>query len=151
MVVADDHRHGPDAIPEQGFGVFPRRLLGELFREGVKHQMVKPRLGKQCLAFGQGVEKFQSVVFRIQDHPWMGVKTEQGSGRVQTLRNLLNLADDGTVSFVHAVEGAHRQHGPFGTLRGTQKLFRVVMHSHNANLGAVFRLGRTIFVPDLHA
>ena len=65
--------------------------------------------------------------------------------------NLLNLADDGTVSFVHAVEGAHCQHGPFGTLRGIQKLLRMVMHSHNANLGAVFRLGRTICVPDLHA
>ena len=66
-----------------------------------------------------------------------------------TVRNLPQLLQHGPVAGVDAVEGAHRQHGPWLSTGVAGKLRSVVMHSHNANLVADFRVRATIFGPDL--
>lgn len=113
--------------------------------------MIQPGAFEQSLPFGKGVQKFQPVVFGVQHHPGMGVETQEGRGSVVTGRNGLQLLDYSPMPHVHTIECPHGQDGGFRTVCGAEKFRCVVMHSHNAKLGAEFRGGRTIFVPDLHA
>ena len=47
MVVPDDHSHRLNAIAQKGFCIFPRGHMGKLLGEGLKDQVVEPRLFKK--------------------------------------------------------------------------------------------------------
>ena len=113
VVVANHDRHGFDAVGQQGLGVFPRREVGQVFCERMQHQVVEPGVGQQFTPLLQGVQKFQPVVVGVQHHTRMGGEAEEGGGGVVAVRNLPQLLKHGPMACMDAVEGAHRQHGPW--------------------------------------